>query len=440
MDKSTKQIKNILATINWRLYKALLFMGLCPTIYTTIRTFLIGQMPGEWAYSIAGQLSWVNLIYEVANEAIILPLFYFMGSVVEDREEFTNRLRTGISLSAKLYVSFSAVLMIFAVPLLRYMAASPDIIKESATYIRIESIAYIFCILYNFSLVALITINKSQAVYVLTICKLIITVLSDIFLISQMPISLKLGINGIGISNIITNMLLFAFCIWILKKNGYSIWGKTQKSNKWMRGLLRIGGMSGLESFVRNIAYMLMVVRMINIVNEQGVYWVANNFIWGWLLLPVTQLAELIKQEVSTDPKSVKKKSSGWFALTGLICMFWIICIPLYTPFMKYVLGYSDTEKLFTLVLVMLIPYIAYAVQNVCDATFYGAGRTDYMLLESVATNSIYYGCAFILYKMGVWTPSLLGIALLFGFGNIFDTIVTWLIYRHYLKTQTEEI
>ena len=45
-------------------------------------------MPGEWAYSIAGQLSWVNLIYEVANEAIILPLFYFMGSVVENREEF----------------------------------------------------------------------------------------------------------------------------------------------------------------------------------------------------------------------------------------------------------------------------------------------------------------------------------------------------------------
>lgn len=65
-----------------------------------------------------------------------------------------------------------------------------------------------------------------------------------------------------------------------------------------MREFGKIGGISGLESLVRNLAYMLMVVRMVNVVNEQGTYWVANNFIWGWLLLPVTQLAELIKRDV----------------------------------------------------------------------------------------------------------------------------------------------
>lgn len=36
---------------------------------------------------------------------------------------------------------------------------------------------------------------------------------------------------------------------------------------------------SGLESFVRNSAYMFMIVRMVNIVSEQGTYRVANNFI-----------------------------------------------------------------------------------------------------------------------------------------------------------------
>lgn len=61
--------------INFKLYFSLLFLGLCPTIYTTARIFFLGQLPGDWAYSIAGQLSWVNLLYEVLNEAIILPLF-----------------------------------------------------------------------------------------------------------------------------------------------------------------------------------------------------------------------------------------------------------------------------------------------------------------------------------------------------------------------------
>lgn len=71
MDRIKRSLKNI----NGRLFLALLVMGLCPTLYTTLRTFFLGQLPGDWSYSIAGQLSWVNLLYEVINEAIILPLY-----------------------------------------------------------------------------------------------------------------------------------------------------------------------------------------------------------------------------------------------------------------------------------------------------------------------------------------------------------------------------
>lgn len=48
-------------------------------------------------------------------------------------------------------------------------------------------------------------------------------------------------------------------------------------------------------------------------VNEQGTYWVANSFIWGWLLLPVNQLGELIKQEVGTDENAVKNNTLWMF-------------------------------------------------------------------------------------------------------------------------------
>ena len=78
MNKILKSLKNI----NGRMLLALLIMGLCPTLYTTLRTFFLGQLPGEWSYSIAGQLSWVNLLYEVINEAIVLPLYFFMGQAI----------------------------------------------------------------------------------------------------------------------------------------------------------------------------------------------------------------------------------------------------------------------------------------------------------------------------------------------------------------------
>ena len=77
-----------------------------------------------------------------------------------------------------------------------------------------------------------------------------------------------------------------------------------------------------------------------------------------------------------------------------------------------------------------------YAFQNVFDSTFYGLGKTNYMLLESVVTNTIYYGIAFILYITNIWTPSLIGIALLFGIGNAFDSIVSLVVYVYLLKKQ----
>ena len=429
-----KTIINSLKHIHWKLFFALLFMGLCPTIYTTVRVFFLGQLPGDWAYSIAGQLSWVNLIYEVINEAIILPLFYFVGKVVADKKEFTNRLKTGLLTSLAIYVILAAVIMIFATPLLKLMATSTDIIEASASYIRIESIANIFGILFSFSCVALVAIGRDKLVYILTGAKLVFCLISDTFLVSSLPFSAQLGVNGIGISNIIVNACLVIVILVMLARLGYNVFNKEKMSFVWMKEFARIGGISGAESFVRNIAYMLMVSRMVNMVGEQGTYWVANNFIWGWLLLPILQLGELIKQETSTDENAVRNNSVGYFTITGAVCLIWVAFIPLYKPFMQYVLNFDDVNKLFELVMVLLGFYVLFAIQNIFDATFYGKGKTNYMLFESIVTNSVYYGTFFILYLTGAWVPTLTGIALMFGIGNAFDSIVSGIAYAYFLK------
>ena len=432
-----------LKCINLKLYFALIVMGLCPTVYITVRTFFLGQLPGEWAFSIAGQLSWVNLIYEIINEAIILPLFFFVGNFTNNKAEFSNRLKTGLLTTLCIYCALSVVIIAFAKPLLQFMAASPDIISASATYIRIESVANIFGILFSFACVMLVAVEKERLVYLLTAAKLILCIISDTFLVSTLPFSLKLGVNGIAISNIIVNACLFAIILLMLKKLGYNIFEKSGLSFGWMKSFAKIGGISGLESLVRNVAYMLMVSRMVNMVGEQGTYWVANNFIWGWLLLPVLQLGELIKQETAKDKNAVINNTKGYFTITAFICALWAALIPLYKPFMKYVLNFDDVEKLFELVLILLGFYVLFAVQNVFDMTFYGRGKTNYMLFESVVTNSIYYGIFFILYLKGIWVPTLTGIALMFGGGNAFDSIVSgiaYYIFRKKLKSTIDTI
>ena len=427
-------LRNSLRKINWKLFAALLVMGLCPTVYTTFRTFLVGQIPSEWSYSIAGQLSWVNLMYEVINEAIILPLYYFMGSAIADKAEFSNRIRSGLCVSALVYVVCSAGVMAFIHPLLQFMAVSRDILSESAAYIRIECVANIFGILLSFLMVSLITIGKEKLVYLITGAKLLLCMLFDLLFVSGQRFSLNLGVYGIGASNLFANLLLTVIAIALIERCGYKVFSREKMSFAWMRDFFKIGGISGFESFVRNIAYMLMISRMVNMIGEQGTYWVANNFIWGWLLLPINQLAELIKQETGKDIEAVRENTPGYMFITTVTCLLWIACIPLYKPFMQHVLGYADVDKLFMLVMVLLGFYVLYAYQNVFDATFYGRGKTGYILFESVVTNSVYYGLFFVLYLTGRWTPTLIGIALMFGGGNAFDSVVSYLAYRHFRK------
>ena len=61
------KLKLSLSRINYKLFFALLVLGLAPAVYNTVRVFFLGQLPDEWSFPIAGQLSWVNLFYEIIN-------------------------------------------------------------------------------------------------------------------------------------------------------------------------------------------------------------------------------------------------------------------------------------------------------------------------------------------------------------------------------------
>ena len=124
------------------------------------------------------------------------------------------------------------------------------------------------------------------------------------------------------------------------------------------------------------------------------------------------------------------------FNTSGTASIIIISRVPVWKPFMTHVLGFINVDKLFSLVLLLVGFYVLYAIQNVFDSTFYGLGKTNYMLFKSVVTNSIYYGIAFILYATNVWTPTLTGIALLFGIGNAFDSVVSLVAYGFMLKKE----
>lgn len=424
--------------INYKLYLSMLVFAFLPTIYSTLRIFYLGNIPNEWTFSIAGQLSWVSLLYEILTEAIILPLFFFIGKNIEKKDKILNLVKTGLVISFIPFFIVSSIIIAFPRQLLELMAINPNIIEETIPYIRLEAVANIFLILLLFVQTIIFSIKKEKYIYLLTFLRLILTIFLDTVFISNFNFSLKLGVNGIGYSNILLNLSLFILSLFILAKEDINIFKKIKLDFSWVKELAKIGGVSGLESFVRNIFYLIMISRMVNVVNEQGTYWVANSFIWGWLLLPILQLGELSKLEVSQDKDKFYNNISNYFTLTFIICSLWFITIPFWKGFMLHILNFKEVDKLFDLALLLSGFYIFFALQNVVDSIFYGIGKIQYILWQSLIVNIIYYGIAFILYLKGYFTPSLKGIALLFGYGLIFDFIVSFISY--YILRKKEKV
>ncbi len=431
-----QKIKESIKSINYKLFLALLLMGLLPTVYTTVRIFYLGQLPGDWGYNIASQLSWVNLLYEIIQEAIILPLFFFIGKAFKKNiDELNNTVRTGAIATFGVYTLLSIIIIIFAVPMIKLMAQDTTLIAETATYIRLETVANIFATLVKFFVVVLVTIKKEKYLYFILSVQMILSIILDTFFVSSLNVSLRLGVNGIAYTNMIVNVLLLALAVYFLYREKIVLFTKTKLKFHWMKEWLKVGGYSGLESFVRNIAFMLMIVRMVNVVGEQGTFWVTNNFIWGWLLLPILQLGELIKRDCGEEGiKAVKSKSYAYFLITAVICVLWLVTIPAWEPFIKNVMNVSNAHEVYILALISLGFYILFAFNNVIDSIFYGLGKTNYMLFQSLVINIIYYGLMFILYATGVYEPTLTKIALMFAGGTAMDSVLTYFIFWWMLK------
>lgn len=431
-----QKIKESIKSINYKLFLALLLMGLLPTVYTTVRIFYLGQLPSDWGYNIASQLSWVNLLYEIIQEAIILPLFFFIGKAFKKNiDELNNTVRTGAIATFGVYSLLSIIIIIFAVPMIKLMAQDTTLIAETATYIRLETVANIFATLVKFFVIVLVTVKKEKYLYFILSIQMILSIILDTFFVSSLNVSLRLGVNGIAYTNMIINALLLMLAVYFLYREKIVLLKKANLNFQWMKEWLKVGGYSGLESFVRNIAFMLMIVRMVNVVGEQGTFWVTNNFIWGWLLLPILQLGELIKRDCGEEGiKAVKSKSYAYFLITAVICVLWLVTIPAWEPFIKNVMNVSNAHEVYILALISLGFYILFAFNNVIDSIFYGLGKTNYMLFQSLVINIVYYGLMFILYATGVYEPTLTKIALMFAGGTAMDSVLTYFIFWWMLK------
>lgn len=417
-----------LKTFRWKLWIALSALALVPAVYQTIKTFLISSSGSSEAFNVIGQMEWFDLIDETLRAFLIVPLYSVLNKIFKRRrEEFAQDVsKTGL-IAFLAYMLFSIGVLIYGMTLVRTMNPEDIDLQVVANYLRLETFAFMIGIIISFVNVVFVVVGKEKNIYIFLGVRTVLALISDFLLIPNF------GVYGVAASNILVNALLAIVSVLILYKEKLIRFERIRRSDgnifkKW----LKVGAFSGLQQFIDNLIYALMVVKMVNMIAEQGNYWNANNFIWGWLLIPIAALGEVIRSDCKEGYG--KLNEFNYYFIVGAVVVAWAVSIPLWTPFYRDAEKLADAGEIFDITLKLAPFYIAYAGSAVIDSIFIGLGKTIYTAINSLVVNLAYYGTFYVLYLTNAITFKMDTIILMFGFGMIAHLIISVIEERIFRK------
>lgn len=423
--------RNVMFPVN--LFCSLMLLAFIPFLYTIVRTNLIVNIPSTDGLGITGHIEWFDLFNETIQAFLIVPLYALFNGCMQDKRKFGERIFQSFLVVNVVYILFAAIIFMCCSSIVSAMASGH--ISEVTWYLRLELIGFIIANIVSFANVLFVVLEKPLYIYAMVILKTIFTLISDLFLIPAF------GVNGVAYSNIAVNLACAILCLVVVfRERLIAVSCHFHKS--FLKKYLFVGFFSGSQIFLDNLIYSAIVCKMVNEVEEQGNYWVANNIIWGLMLVPISALAEIIKKDCK-DELALKRMVHYNIVIIATF-LVWLCFIPIQNLFLKNVMGIESFEAV-KRILICLIPfYFAYGYTVLLDNILIGYGKTYYCFVISAAVNLIYYPIIYILFLNGVFVPGIMFICMMFGFGMIVHlgcSIICFVIYKRRLnKTDfTEE-
>lgn len=415
MKEKYKELKQF----NWSLFIALCALALIPAVYQTMKTWIISSNNQSNVFDIIGQMEWFDLINETLQAFLIVPLYSILNKIFKSsRESFAQHtFKTGL-VTFVLYSAFSVGVLVYGAILIKAMNTAAIDLTIANRYLQLETVAFMIGIIVSFMNVVFVVVGKAKNVYIFLAANTMLSLIADLLLIPN------LGVYGIAASNILVNTILAVISFILLFKQRYMKPCRFHKSDlAILKDWCKVGVFSGVQQFIDNLIYAVMVCKMVNMVAEQGNYWIANNFIWGWLLIPITALSEVIKRDCKDGYRQLRR--FNYYFVAGATVVLWVITVPLWTPFYRCTENLTNASEIFLITLKLMPFYIAYAGCAIIDNIFIGLGKTLYNAINSLIINFIYYGIFYILYLTKTLTFSMDVIIFMFGFGMVVHLVVS---------------
>jgi len=429
-----KTIKSLLRQWDWALFGLIFLYMALPRFYRSYSVYLIGNaIPDTNALATVAQWQFIELLLEVVQETFVLAIFFFVGRGIQRTGGPGQPIRTALT-SILLFGIVLAVILFILSDSFVAVTGTPENIREiTSQFLKIKTATIPLFLLSIASVIIVETVNRKRFILMIAILQVIYQFIFDSLFYVGYPFSLNIGVLGVAWAEVISGSCLFITTMFLLR---HIIFDKVRNllsffTLKDWRIYLRVGGWSGIDSLVRNIAYFFMIIRLLNLLGESSIggYYLAMHIIWSFLLVPILALAESTRVLIANHSEDILKVRQTWYSalvIGGIIILVWIVLLPFWSNFAGFLNSNNEIVDFSQKAMVILIvPYILLALNMVTDSIFYGMGKTQYQAYQAVITNGTVYVIAFAAYLTNLWTPTFNSILVLFGIGILVDSILT---------------
>ena len=450
---SSSSIKSRLAAIfrpyKWSFIGFLILASLIPKVYDLTNTFWIGHISYE-ALAITEQYEFLGVTIEIVNETIPFGVLALIAQNYRNKEKIISILKSGLVIQLFFSITLMSIVVLFIPQFVSTIGTPEEIVSLTQRYLLLRAVALPFDAVIVLLLISITCMRRGRDVLYLQIFSVAINIVLDLFLISNTSVSLRLGVEGVAISYVVSQIATFfvisAFAIRILgiKRISFSF----AKWNATARSIFSIGGWTGLDSLVRNIGYIMVPLNVLNVIgaNQYGGYELAMTVMWT-VIIPVLAITEGTNVVVGNfygegNHKDIKKVVMTSLVLVSIImavigvggAFFWNSLSRFFNqnPLMVH---YSTATFWW-----LIIPYFLFALDMVLRSVFYGTGKTRNIFYISAFLNFVLIIPFWVLAKLNIITASFDNTMALFVVVFAASLLLAGLLATRVLKRVSAEV
>ncbi|MHA1169946.1 MAG: MATE family efflux transporter [Candidatus Hodarchaeales archaeon] len=385
-------------------YMFLIFLAWAiPAFYGLANRYFIGFMNYE---SIVVDQSYeaMEVSFEVLLEMFPIAMLALVARYFTSKKKISEILVTAIIMQVVVTFIFVILVILFADHFIDWINTPEGARNLALRYFRMKTIALPFQTISLLFIITIKAMRRGKLAVFLAFIGVILNFFLDAVFISNYSFSFKLGLMGSAYDNILANVFLFLISggvvFWILRKDL-----KFKFNQKYFLEIFKIGKWTGLESFVRNLGYIVGVISVVNYIGRYeeeaiGGYNTAIWVMWAIVLIPVLAWTEATQIAIGNayGKKNIRLMKDVQIVSTivmGFYMVAWVfIGIFAWGPISEWlnqgieedVVKYSIISFSF-----LIFPYILFAINSGLRSFFIGTGRPMVIFISSAIVNLLIY-------------------------------------------------